>query len=129
MKHHSRSQWERELEASQRNIVFPDTVRNDRFVNDLLWKGSPHATVVQRIGIALIGLTIFAPAVIMMFSVAHEVEIGSAKSLSDWIAVAVLLLIMLPFVIFGGKALKNAFLRPPSKSDHEHRGTDHKQHS
>jgi hypothetical protein len=37
--------------ASQRNIVFPNTVRNDLF----LWKGSPDATRVHRIAAWMLG--------------------------------------------------------------------------
>jgi hypothetical protein len=116
------------MEARQRNIVFPDTVRNDRLVNDLLWKGSPHATVVQRIGIAILGLMYLSLPAAMVFFVVREVELGSPQSLSDWAAMGVVLLLAVPFIIFGIKVLKNAFLRPPSKSDHEHHQTDHKQH-
>jgi hypothetical protein len=116
------------MEARQRNIVFPDTVRNGVSVDKLLWKGSPHATRVQRIGIAIIGLFVLVPAVMLVLAVAHEVEVGALQSLWDWVALAVFLIVMLPFIIFGGRALRNAFLRPPSKSDHEHHRTDHKRH-
>lgn len=46
-----------ELEARQRNTVWPDPLRNSRGVDQLLWKGSVDATAVQRIGIAVFGFT------------------------------------------------------------------------
>ena len=94
----------------QRNIVFPDTVRNDRFVNVLLWKGDPHATRVQRIGIALIAIGPFSLAA-MVISVGWD-------SLPDPVAVLCFLLAF-PFIVFGCRLLRNAFLRSPSKSDQE----------
>jgi hypothetical protein len=42
--------------ADQRNIVFPDTVRNGRSVDVFLWRGSPDPTIVQRIAAWMIGL-------------------------------------------------------------------------
>jgi len=46
-----------DIHARQRNIVWPDTLRNSRKVDAFLWKGSPNATPVQRIGAWLFGLT------------------------------------------------------------------------
>jgi hypothetical protein len=43
--------------ASQRNTLWPDAMVNSRSVDALLWKGSPKATKVQRVGIAIWGLT------------------------------------------------------------------------
>ena len=45
-----------EVRARQRNIVFPDTVINSRPVWVLLWRGSAHPTLVQRIGAWLLGV-------------------------------------------------------------------------
>jgi hypothetical protein len=39
-----------ESKARQRNIVFPDTVRNARSVDAFLWRGSANPTWVQTIG-------------------------------------------------------------------------------
>jgi hypothetical protein len=41
----------------QRNIVFPDTVRNARSIDAYFWRGSPDAPLVQRVAAWLIGLT------------------------------------------------------------------------
>jgi hypothetical protein len=45
-----------EMRARQRNIIWPDTLRNSRSVDVFLWKGSPAPTLVQRIGAWVIGL-------------------------------------------------------------------------
>jgi hypothetical protein len=45
-----------DIHARQRNIVWPDTLRNGRRVDAFLWRGSPDATPVQRIGAWLFGL-------------------------------------------------------------------------
>jgi len=105
------------MEARQRNIVFPDTVRNDRLVNELFWKGSPNATRLQRIGIAFLS--------IVPFGVVASLMIGVLEPAPVWFRV-VMLLFALPFAIFGGRMLRNAFLRPSPTSDHEHQQTDHK---
>ena len=46
-----------DVRASQRNTLWPDAMVNSSSVDALLWKGSPTATKVQRIGIAIWGLT------------------------------------------------------------------------
>jgi hypothetical protein len=45
-----------DVQAKQRNTVWPDTMRNGRSVDSLIWKGAPSATRVQRIGIAIFGM-------------------------------------------------------------------------
>jgi len=46
-----------EVRAKQRNTVWPDAMRNSRSVAAFLWKGSPNAPLVQRIGAWIFGLT------------------------------------------------------------------------
>jgi hypothetical protein len=55
-RHHDLDNFIDEAAGRQRNIVFPDTVRNGRSVDAYLWSGSPDAPFVQRIGAWLIGL-------------------------------------------------------------------------
>ncbi|SRR5260370_9913420 len=43
----------------QRNIVFPDTVRNARNVDFFFWHGSPRPTPIQRTAALLFGFAIF----------------------------------------------------------------------
>jgi hypothetical protein len=45
-----------EIRARQRNIVFPDTVRNERPLFDFFWNGAPDPPMVQRIGAWMAGL-------------------------------------------------------------------------
>ncbi len=45
-----------DTKARQRNIVFPDMVRNGRSVDAFFWRGSPNPTLVQRIAAWLFGL-------------------------------------------------------------------------
>jgi len=45
-----------EIEAKQRNTVWPDTLRNSRSVDAFLWKGDPDAPLVKRIGAWIFGL-------------------------------------------------------------------------
>jgi hypothetical protein len=47
-----------EAKGRQRNIVFPDTVRNGRAVDVFFWRGSPAPTLVQRIAAWMFGLLI-----------------------------------------------------------------------
>jgi hypothetical protein len=45
-----------DVRHSQRNTVFPDTLRGGRSVDELLFKGSPNAPLVQRIGVIVLAL-------------------------------------------------------------------------
>jgi len=55
MSHHPKDSEElrADMESRQRSTIFPDTLRGGRSVDALLWKGAPHAPLVQRVGIAL----------------------------------------------------------------------------
>ena len=44
------------VEAKQRNIDWPDTLRNSSNVDALLWKGSAHLTGIQRAGLWTFGI-------------------------------------------------------------------------
>jgi hypothetical protein len=46
----------RELRSRQKNIVWPDPLRNSRNVDEFLWRGSPNATPVQRLGATIFGV-------------------------------------------------------------------------
>ena len=51
--------WISDLEAKQRNFVWPDTMRNSRGVDVLFFKGDPKAPMVQRIGCWVFGISMF----------------------------------------------------------------------
>src|SRR5262249_5097775 len=86
-----------DVQSRQRNIVWPDTMRNGRSVDALLWRGSPEATTVQRIGIAVFGLSFLSLGLFFVFSMASEMH-------SVLIAVFGLF-----FVALGVKVSLNAF--------------------
>jgi hypothetical protein len=45
-----------EVEAKQKNTAWPDTRKNSRSVDAFLWKGSPDAPLIQRMGAWVFGL-------------------------------------------------------------------------
>jgi hypothetical protein len=45
-----------ETEEKQRAILWPDTLRSGRRVDEFLWKGDRRATGVQRIGLAILAM-------------------------------------------------------------------------
>lgn len=53
-----RDQWQQDIRARQRNVVFPDTAQNEARLWRNLATGKQRLTPVQVIGIALIVLTI-----------------------------------------------------------------------
>jgi hypothetical protein len=105
-----REQWESDIANRQRNVQWHDTFRNNHFVNELLWKGRPDATLVQRIGIALFSIAPLTFAVVLI-SVAWDASPDPAAIL--------FLLMALPFIVFGTRLLRNAFMPSASKSDSE----------
>jgi hypothetical protein len=60
-----------DIHGRQRNIVWPDTLRNGRAVDMFLWRGSPDATPVQRIGAWLFGLTFLGLGVSLFILARH----------------------------------------------------------
>ena len=52
-----REEWQQDINARQRNVVFPDTVQNEGRLWRNLSSGKQKLTVVQWIGIALLFLT------------------------------------------------------------------------
>jgi hypothetical protein len=55
-----------EIKAKQRNTVWPGPLLNGRSVDAFVWKGSPVASLVQRIGLWLIGSFYFAVGVLLL---------------------------------------------------------------
>lgn len=90
-----------EIEARQRNTVWPDTLRNGALVDAFVWRGSPNATYIQRIGTALFGLLFLCPAVLLMRFGFFEVGPALFRLL--------MFLLALPWMAIGCKLLRNAF--------------------
>lgn len=60
------------VERKQRNTLWPDAMVNSSSVDALLWKGSPKATKLQRVGIAIWGLTFLSLGAFFVFVLASE---------------------------------------------------------
>jgi hypothetical protein len=86
----SGSNYLKEIDNKQRNIVWPEPLINSRGVDEFFWKGSPNPTVVQRIAAWLFGF-IFIGIACSLFYLAWSLR-GSA------------------WVFFGGGALLFALL-------------------
>lgn len=91
----------------QRNIVFPDTVRNARYYYLFFWRGSPNPTRVQRIAAWLFGSVLVAQGVVL-FQMARE--------MGDRLSGAMALLIG----GVGARIFRNGF---PRRSPHSERVT------
>jgi hypothetical protein len=75
-----REEWEQDIRARQKNVVFPDTVQNEgRFWRNLI-NGKQKLTLVQVVGLALIFLTLVA----ILFRIAAErFRFGTSGNTSD----------------------------------------------
>jgi hypothetical protein len=89
-----------DVQARQRNTVWPDTLRNGRTLDGFLWKGSPDATLVQRVGVAIFGLFFLATSFLFVYIALSEG--GSGASL-------IIVLFALFWLVIGCKLLGNAF--------------------
>jgi len=94
-----------EIRAKQRNVVFPDTVRNGRSVDAFLWFGSPNPTRVQRMGAWLVGSAFVCLGLPFIFIAAR------ARDAGDWAGYWLVLLISLAFVLLGIRIFRNGFPR------------------
>lgn len=92
-----------EVSRKQRNIVWPDTMVNGRSVDEYLWKGSPDAPLVQRVGAWLFGLTFMLLATALIEATRESPERGSPASAILVVFIAVL------FFLVGLKVFINGF--------------------
>ena len=102
-----------ETRASQRNIVFPDTVRNARSVDMFLWRGSPNPTLVQRIGAWMIGLWLMGMGMLLI-NLAVRPYVGAIDAVKRSEALPPMILLMIPsaaFVVGGVRVFRNGFPR------------------
>jgi len=89
-----------DVTARQKNTLWPDAMVNSSSVDALLWRGSPNATKVQRIGIAIWGLCFACLGAVG--------ELGAYEKHELF-----LLLFGLPWLALGTKIFLNAFKRNP----------------
>ena len=102
-----------EIRDRQRNIVFPDTVKNSRSADVFLWRGSSDPTVVQRIAACLFGL-LFVGLGLCFLSLAAESRAHDA----DYIGFAIFLAVSGALVYVGLRMLWNG-LRKRQAQQHD----------
>jgi hypothetical protein len=95
-----------EVRGRQRNIVFPDTVRNGRAIDAFFWNGSPNPTLVQRITAWMFGL-IFVGLGLLFLPFAAEVRDVEHSWIGSW----VMMLISVLIVMAGIRMFRNGFAR------------------
>jgi len=95
----------KESRHRQRNVVFPDTVRNARSVDAFLWKGSPNPTRVQRVGARLFGLAFIGLGACLITFV------GALRSGGDWVGAFVLTSMSVGSIALGIRVFRNGFRR------------------
>ena len=87
-----------DIEAKQRNTVWPNTMINSRGVDEFLWKGDPNAPLVQRMAAWIFGI------VFLLIGLGW-LDVGYEK---HWLIFAVLSIV---WFLLGGKVLLNEFRR------------------
>ena len=94
-----------ESRQRQRNVVFPDTVRNTRSLDAFLWKGSPNPTRVQRVGARLFGITFIGLGGCLITFV------DAGRSDGEWVTAFVLTSMSLGAIALGIRTFRNGFPR------------------
>ena len=89
-----------DVRAKQQNVLWPNATVNSSSVDALLWKGSPSATKVQRVGIGIFGLGFASIGAICEFGAYEKDELF-------------LMFFGLPCLALGAKLFLNAFKRNP----------------
>src|SRR5262245_10241097 len=98
-----------DAEARQRNIVFPNTVRNGRSADAFLWKGSPRPTIVQRLGAWIVGLWFTGIGLACLYALPR------IKHTGDFLLGVVGFVVMgLGGLYVGGRIFRNGFPRKQS---------------
>ena len=99
-----------ETRASQRNIVFPDTVRNGRSVDVFFWRGSPAPTLVQRIAAWMLGLTFIGNGLVL-FGLAVRMRPES------WGVSWIMTFGSFCSILIGMRTFRNGFPRPTKPTE------------
>ena len=66
-RHSAGSDYLKDIDNKQRNIIWPGPLVNSRGVDEFFWKGSPRPTMVQRIAAWLFGLALVAGALLLLY--------------------------------------------------------------
>ena len=73
---HSRDEWARDIEARQRNVVFPDTVQNEtRFWRNL---GNQPWTPVTKIGLGILAVFVLGIFGVFAYAIIEGGGLGGA---------------------------------------------------
>ena len=102
-----------ETRESQRNIVFPDTVRNARSIDEFLWRGSPHPSLVQSLAAWMLGLVLIGLGIEV-----GALAVVAASSIADVIVATILSLFT---ISLGIRTFRNGFpraIKPSCKAQH-----------
>jgi hypothetical protein len=105
-----RQKFVNEIQAKQRNILWPDTFGNGWSVASFLWKGSPNAPLIQRIGAWLFG-TVFLLCGVDFLDVARSL----ARKKDTWGLVTVVMIALGLFLI-GARVFRNGFRKHKPKT-------------
>jgi hypothetical protein len=87
-----------DVRAKQQNVLWPQAMVNSTSVDALLWKGSPNASKVQRIGIGIWGLAFLCVGAVFELGAYEKDELFPA-------------FFGLPCLALGAKIFLNAFKR------------------
>ena len=83
MSKEKREEWLRDVEARQRNVVFPDTAQNEaRFWRNLR-SGKEPLTTVQRVGLGILAVAVLVLFVGVTLAVARETG-GILTAALEW---------------------------------------------
>jgi hypothetical protein len=101
-----------EYRSRQRNIVFPDTVRNARLTYVFFLKGHPHPPLVQRIAAWIFGLMLIGSGLeSLSLDVKARIEDGFS------IGTVIFATISVAFILLGIRVFRNGFPRPTKQED------------
>jgi hypothetical protein len=106
----NRRRFADEIQAKQRNILWPDTFRNGWSVASFLWKGSPSASLIQRMGAWLFG-SVFLLCGIDFLDVA--ISLARKKDASGLVSVVI---IAFGLLLIGARVFHNGFRKHKPKT-------------
>ena len=101
-------QFQADVEARQRNILWEDARHGGKSVDAFLWKGDRNAKPIQRAGLVVFGFTFLLIAVVFA-SIPFEKHFEEGWPIEFLLSLFCLLLSL--------RLFRNAFLRP-AKSSH-----------
>ena len=99
----SRKKFIEEINAKQRNTVWPGPMINSRDVDAFLWRGDPNAPLVQRMAAWIYGIFFMVVGGFGFLAVAYQ---------KGWWAFGVFSIV---WFLVGGKVFLNGFRRRKAK--------------